>query len=416
MASGDIVPIELGLTDGDFVTLWAPRWREGDDEWEAFLGHNDDLYGFESLSELAAFIRTNSDNDLVDHPSWKVVAALSASELEPDMLHSYDLVGVPELAAGEPDAEIVGELEDTLAMVRNIGEVCELDVVTKFFTANPVIERLASGADSFYGREGQELWSRIGQAIAKDWDDVLDAIDSILTTPDVDEAAVAIAEAELVAAAENTVDADDVTAVDEDSEFEAVDLDEDDEDEELEESFWTRVGIDPVKVVTAENTWFTLRCYLDEEPVFLGDGKTITVFNTAKALARYLADEHDHELSHVSTYGEVRTAAVDGSLQIEVSDENTYVLTGLAEDLSEGPEAVDAEQLDLIVELFTDAADYIEDDSIEQALATSTPLGWYISYVLNPDPTRLAPSPPFTTEADQWRELERAFEALLVRA
>jgi hypothetical protein len=415
MASGDIVPIELGLTDGDFVTLWAPRWREGDDEWEAFLGHDDDLYGFESLSELAAFIRTNSDNDLVDHPSWKVVAALSAGELEPDMLHSYDLVGVPELAAGEPDAETVGELEDTLAMVRNIGEVCELDTVTKFFGANPVIGRLASGADSFYGREGQELWSRIGRAIAKDWDDVLDAIDTIVTTPDVDEAAVALAEAELIAAAENTVDADDVTGGDEDSEFEAVDLDED-EEEESEESFWTQVGIDPVKVVTAEGTWYTLRCYLDEEPVFLGDGKTITVFGSARALARYLADDHDHELSHVSTYDEVRTAAVDGSLNIEVNDENTYVLTGLAEDLSEGPQAVDAEQLDLIVELFTDAADYIDDDSIEQALATSTPLGWYVSYVLNPDPTRLAPSPPFTTEADQWRELERAFGALLVRS
>ena len=34
--AGDIVPIEIGLTDGDLVTLWAPRWREGDDEWEAF--------------------------------------------------------------------------------------------------------------------------------------------------------------------------------------------------------------------------------------------------------------------------------------------------------------------------------------------------------------------------------------------
>jgi len=25
----DIVPIELGLPQGDVVTLWAPRWREG---------------------------------------------------------------------------------------------------------------------------------------------------------------------------------------------------------------------------------------------------------------------------------------------------------------------------------------------------------------------------------------------------
>jgi len=100
---------------------------------------------------------------------------------------------------------------------------------------------------------------------------------------------------------------------------------------------------------------------------------------------------------------------------VEITDENVYVLTGLADDLADGPHAVDAEQLDLIVELFTDTADYVDDDSIEQALATSTPLGWYVSYVLNPDPTRMAPSPPFTTEAEQWRELERTFEARLKR-
>ena len=82
--AGDIVPIQLGLTDGDLVTLWAPRWREGDDEWEAFLGHEEDLYGFESVAELAAFTRTNSDNDLVEHPPGRPCLALSAAELEPD--------------------------------------------------------------------------------------------------------------------------------------------------------------------------------------------------------------------------------------------------------------------------------------------------------------------------------------------
>ncbi|MBF6209415.1 primosomal protein, partial [Streptomyces gardneri] len=95
-------------------------------------GHEDALYGFESVAELAAFIRTNADNDLVDHPAWKVVAGLSAVELEPEENFSFDLVAVPELAAGEPDVDTVAELEDTLSMVRNIGEVCELETVTKF--------------------------------------------------------------------------------------------------------------------------------------------------------------------------------------------------------------------------------------------------------------------------------------------
>jgi hypothetical protein len=419
MASGDIVPIELGLTDGDFITLWAPRWREGDDEWEAFLGHDEDLYAFESLAELAAFIRTDTDNDLVDHPSWKVVAALSAGELEPDLVHTYDLVGVPELAAGEPDADTVGELEDTLTMVRNIGEVCELDAVTSFFESHPVLDTLVRGVGEFAGREGREQWSRIGEAIAKDWDRVLDAIDSIVTTPPVDQTALAVAEAELLVLDKNAADAEDAADAEEDEEFEPVDLedDTDDEDEEddEEETFWTQVGIDPVKIVTAEGEYFTLRCYLDDDPIFLGDGRTITVFSSPRALARYLADDHDHELAQVSTYADVHAAALDGSLDIEVTEENTYVLPGLADDLADGPGAVDAEQLDLAVELFTDAADYADDDSVEQALATSTPLGWYVSYILNPDPTRLAPSAPFTTEAEQWRALEQQFTARLIK-
>ncbi|WP_063025321.1 hypothetical protein [Nocardia niwae] len=416
MASGDIVPIELGLTDGDLVTLWAPRWRDGDDEWEAFLGHEDALYGFESVAELAAFIRTNADNDLVDHPAWKVVAGLSAVELEPEENFTFDLVAVPELAAGEPDVDTIAELEDTLGMVRNIGEVCELETVTKFFGSHPVLGALPGGVSAFVGRDGEELWDQIGAAIAKGWDDVLDAIDSVVQTPEVDAEAVAVAEAELLAAEENVVDADDAADSDEDEEFEPVDLDEeedDEEDDDEDESFWHEVGIDPVKIVTSEGSVFTLRCYLDDEPIFLGSKGAITVFSSERALARYLADDHEHDLARVSTFSDVQTAAVDGSLEVEVTDENVYVLPGLAEDLAEGPEAVDIEQLDLAVELFTDAADYADDATVEQALAQSTPLGWYVSYLLNPDPTRLAPNPPFTAEAQAWRELERNLESRL---
>ncbi|WP_280502248.1 primosomal protein [Nocardia farcinica] len=414
MASGDIVPIELGLTDGDLVTLWAPRWRDGDDEWMAFLGHEDDLYGFESVAELAAFVRTDTDNDLVDHPAWKVVVALSAVELEPAEHHTFDLVGIPELAAGDPEPETVAELEDTLDMVRNLGEVCELEAVTKFFSSHPVLGALPGGASAFVGRDGEELWDQIGAAIAKDWDGVLDAIDSVVETPEVDAAAVAVAEAELLAAEENIVEADDVADSEEESEFEPVDLDDDEEDED--DSFWHEVGIDPVKIITGTGTHWTLRCYLDDEPIFLGTDGAILTFPTERALARYLADDHDHDLARVSTFGEVQTAAIDGSLEVEATDENIYVLPGLADDLAEGPDAVDIDQLDLAVELFTDAADYADDDAVETALAKSTPLGWYVSYLLDPDPTRLAPSPPYQAEAQAWRELERDFESRLTTA
>ena len=415
--AGDIVPIQLGLTDGDLVTLWAPRWREGDDEWEAFLGHGDDLYGFSSAAELAAFVRSDREHDLVEHPSWAIVAALSAAEFEPDDTHVFDLVGVPELVAGDPDADALGELEDTFEIVRSIGEVCDLDVVIRYFGANPVLDAVSAGEPAFVGRDGEQRWDQIGTAVASGWEAVIDAIDAVVATPQVDAAAVAEAEAEIVAAQENVVDADDAAEEgdDEDDDIEYVSLDgeTDEEEGDDEETFWTSVGIDPVKIITSADTYFTLRCYLDDDPVFLGRAGKILAFTSERALARFLADDHDHALARVSTYAEVQAAAVDGSLDVEVTDENVYVLPGLADDLADGPQSVDADQLDLAVELFTDAAQFAGDESTEQALAPSTPLGWYVSYTLNPDPTRLAPSAPFTAEAQSWRDLEREFEARL---
>ncbi|MEV0945958.1 primosomal protein [Rhodococcus sp. NPDC049939] len=414
--AGDIVPIELGLTQGDLVTLWVPRWHEGDDEWQAFLGQEDDLYGFTSVADLAAFIRTDTDNDLVEHPAWGVLSGLSAAELEPEENFSFDLVGVPELAANDPEDLVVSKLEDALNMARNLGEACDLDVVNKFFNANQVLDALSAGVDAFEGRDGEDLWSEIGTAIAKGWDDVLDAVDAVVATPEVDAEAVAIAEAELVAADENTVDVDDVVEeAEEDAEFVSLDADEgeDEESEEVEESFWGEVGVDPIKIITAGETYFTLRCYLDEEAIFLGRDGMIFVFTSERALARFLADNHEHALAGLSTYEQIQVAAVDGSLEVEVTDGNVYVLPGLADDLAAGPKSVDADQLDLAVELITDAADFAGDKSVEADLATSTPLGWYVSFILDPDPTRLAPSAPFNAEAEAWRVLEREFEARL---
>ena len=56
MAS-DIVPIQLSLTEGDLVTLWAPRWREDGEEWEAFLGDDDSLFAF---PEVASWPRSSA--------------------------------------------------------------------------------------------------------------------------------------------------------------------------------------------------------------------------------------------------------------------------------------------------------------------------------------------------------------------
>ena len=304
--AADIVPIELGLTEGDVVTLWAPRWRDAGDEWEAFLGKDDDLYVFESVADLVAFVRTDNDNDLVDHPAWSTLGALSADELEPDDDNRFDLIGVPELVADKPSEDAVDTLRATLAIVASIGAVCELAPINKLINGNPVLGTLSGGAESFTGKDGLKRWNQIGAIVGKSWDSVVDAIDEIAATPDVDEELSAAADAELLAAAENAVDNDDdledddelelldeesdsnAESSDDDADDESGDEDEDTEDDDTEdedapvlggdEDFWLEVGIDPIQMITNSGTFYTLRCYLNDEPIFLGRNGRISVF------------------------------------------------------------------------------------------------------------------------------------------
>jgi chemotaxis protein histidine kinase CheA len=362
-----------------------------------------------------------------------VVPALSVAELTPDEEHQYDLVGVPELVAEDPDTWVLSELADIVAMVRSLADVCELDEIITILDSSTAFTLLEQGTLPFSGREGAILWTELSEVVAEKWDEVLDAIDEVVTAPEVDKAALATAQTELaeleaqLAEAEEadadedddieTVDADD-EAESEESEADEEEADEEEADEEEEEpeplGFWGEAGIDPIKIITASSEHYTLRCYLDEDPLFFGSKGKIDVFRSPRALARHIADAtadgEGNDLAQVSTWGDVVTAAIDGTLTIEIEDGNTYVLPGIAEDIAEGPDAVDPTQLELAVELLTDAAEWAGDDSVTTALAQSESLGWLVSFVLRPDPSRLAPSAPFDKEEAAWRGLLDAFE------
>jgi hypothetical protein len=394
--ASDIVPIQLSLTEGDLSTLWAPRWREDGEEWEAFLGDDDALFAFPEVAQLAAFVRTAREHDLLDHPAWSVVPDLTVAELTPEETRRYDIVGVPELVAEDPDTWSVGELAEITDMVRSIADVCELDVVTEVLDAAPAFALLRQGTLPFAGREGARLWGQMVGTIADRWDDVIDALDELVTTPKVDAAALAAAEKEIVV----VDDADEaaVTSLDGDGEADA-------EDEEA--GFWEEVGIDPIRITTRDGDYVTLRCYLDDSPVFLGSEGKIDVFTSERALARWIGEEgaDGHDLVAASTWSEVVERAAVGELEVEVDELNGYTLTGLDEDIAEGPIAVDPSQVELAVELLTDVGEWADDDNPREAFAESESLGWLVSFVIKPDPTRLAPSPPFDAEAARFRQL-----------
>jgi hypothetical protein len=403
----DIVPIELGLPQGDLVTLWAPRWREDGEEWEAFLGHEEDLYAFADSAHLTAFVRSGAEHDLDDHPAWHVVPTLPAVDLSPDEAHQYDLVGVPELVAEPPDTWTLSELSDIVGIARSLAEVCELDKVSEVLDAAEGFRLLPHGTLAFSGKDGQRRWNKLCEVVAERWDELLDAIDGVVRIPEVPQQAVETAEAELAEVLEGD---DDATATAETSEVDAEPVDDE------EPGFWGEVGIDPIRITTADGDHYTLRCYLGDDPVFLGTAGTIDVFSSPESLERFLAEDESAartDLAQVATWPTVLETARSGELEISVSADNTYVLTGLDDSLAQGPSEVDPYRMDLAEELLTDAAAWAGDEDGTSALQPSERLGWLVSFVLRPSPNRLPPSPPFDAEVEAWRQLVTAFEQRL---
>ncbi|MDD4866957.1 MAG: primosomal protein [Mycobacterium sp.] len=440
--AADLVPIRLSLPAGDRYTVWAPRWRDAGDEWEAFLGKGEDMYAFESVADMVAFVRSDTDNDLVDHPAWKELTSARAHRLDPSTDGRFDLVVVEELMAEKPTEESVTALAGALAIVSSIGSVCELPAMSKFFNGNPALGTVAGGIEHFTGKAGQKRWTAIAEIIARNWDDVLDAIEGIITTPEVDAALSAEAADELAEepegleepeveserASTEPAERDETGAAD--GAQETQETEQTEETQEAgpgqgraprdavvlggDEDFWLQVGIDPIRIMTSSGTFYTLRCYLDGRPIFLGRNGRISVFGSERALARYLADEHDHALSDLSTYDDIRTAATDGSLAVEVTDDHVYVPSGLAADLADGPDAVDRDQLELAVELLRDIGDYSEESAVDKALDPGRPLGKLVAHVLEPD-SAAKPAPPYAAAVREWEKLEQFVDGRLRR-
>jgi hypothetical protein len=413
--AADIVPIELGLTAGNLVTLWAPRWREDGEEWEAFLGHGEHLYAFPDTAHLAAFIRTDTEHDLVDHPDWEEVPDALVDELEPSDERRFDLVGVPELVAGPADIWTVAELADTVAILRSLAEVCDLEAVTDVLDSAEGFDVLALGDSAFTGRAGEKLWTGIGTAVVARWDEVIDAIDAIVTTPEVDAEALTQAQAELATVSKLTLADAEAQA---ETGIEFAPQQEPEEDEQAERpadlEFWDEIGIDCISVTIDGRTGYSLRCYLGDDPVFLAEAGRIQLFSDPDDLISYLADASaTHPMTKIEVFGEVRDEAMAGDLEIVVGPENTYVLDGLMQQLIRGPEAVQRRQLELAIELLIDAATVRGDDETAEAVGSSTPLGFLINAALRPDPQRVSPTPPFTDEVTAWNVVVETFAATL---
>ncbi|MBV7294759.1 hypothetical protein KRX51_02340 [Corynebacterium sp. TAE3-ERU12] len=405
MAKQGIVPIKLELTEGTAYTLFAPSWRQGNAEWQALLGYGEDVYLFDSPAALLAFLESGKPHDFTDHPKWDRFA----SELPESAVHrgsdDIDLVGLPKALAGKPDYKNVSEADKVLSMARSIGTICALQKTNRMFASNSVLAATTNGVEHFHGG-GAEQWSAIGRVILANWDDVVDEIDELwVDTPEVDEEALTAATTRY-AEAEQRVTAQREEAAKKREQEKAQAEKATENADPYDKTVWAAAGIDPIKVSISGRNLYTLRCYVNRRPIFLGRHGEIHTFPGGRNLVRWLLEHDDHDLAAMSTWNDIITAANAGELELTVHEDNEYSFTGLVEDIENGPGAVDTAQLGRAYELLADAADWAGDDKVNEVLAGNQQLQWFINHLLDPS-SQDEPVPPYDDEARGWADLEK---------
>ena len=405
MARPSIVPIALTLDDRTGYTLWAPPWEEDGEEWQAFLGTTEDdtakVHLFPTPAALAAFCRTSTDHDLADHPVWPIVVGLGADDLTPDDDHRYDLDGVYDIAAENPDRWAVEELAATVDIVTRLAECLDTSADTDDDTADetetqfeavaelaakPEIGSLGLGVEAFVGRSGEDAWVGVGGVLDDLWEDVVEELSEHL---------------DWTGAASATLE--DYPSASEVEEVGPEDLPEDVVLVGSEETgaaspgvrtiarggrvsaspaevaaaarFWEQVGILPVEVVVPDGAGLTLRCYVDDVARFLGRDGEIYVFDSPEALSRFCAGNEEHDLSDIASWPEV----ADTDIPPLPSDQDRYDLTELSEVLSEVADGaaglVDHRAFAQPVEGVRDLAEYAGLSRVDELLSPDSPLG-----------------------------------------
>jgi hypothetical protein len=384
-SEASVVPIRLALDGRSGVTLWATPWEEDGEEWQAFLGSGRKVLVFTTTDDLADYLRSGAENDLTDHPSWSMLTKLSAKQLEPEEGYDFDLDGVYDLAAGDPDPFAVSELSDLVDIVQRLAECCDDGTLLRLMEETPEFARLLADEVTYTGAEGEAQWTELGEALERCWELVIDRLGGLVEWRGEPPAAVADADGDEDEDEDDLDELDEDEAEDDEDEDEEEDEGEEDEGEEEEdeadtdlavaaddaddtedtevteatgavaESVWGEAGIIPIAVGFPSGTGYTLRTYVDDEPRFLGTDLNVDVFRSMASLVEYslAEDEDEHDLAGLDTWSLIREAETD-ALTVDPGEDESYDLT------APGPEAV---------ELARDFADYCQLAGVEAALS-----------------------------------------------
>lgn len=287
---GAIVAITLTVNGRTGLTLWAPPWEDDEgEEWQGFLGDGAKIVLFPNVRALADFVASGEENDLSDHPAWGQVQKLTPDQLRPGSEDGYDLDGVYEWAAGEPDPVHVSALANVVDMVAKIADCCDDGALRSLVEGTAAYAELVDDDISYHGKDGRARWNELGDTIAETWERALGRVESWLSWRG------------------------------------------DFSDDNLEsDSLWERIGAEPITIVLPDATYLTVRgdIPIDSEDddtyvAFLGVDDTVAVFNDVAGLARYCRTAETHELHKLEWWEELADADDE---DFEPSDDAVYDL------------------------------------------------------------------------------------------
>ncbi|MDO5031174.1 hypothetical protein [Corynebacterium sp.] len=402
MNSRAIVPVQLSLSEGDFYTLWAPKWRQSGSEWQAFLGDDEAVLLFHTEAELLCFLESGKNHDLKDHPKWEAFENKPADRVAAAERDQYDLVGLPEYLVGRPSHKNVSTVARNLEVAEALANVTGAEHTIIFFASHSILRNVARGADHYAGDQGMSEWSGVGRVVLGNWREViadLDKVVKVVPSTDFDESAITDAATRISAAQEASAEAQKKAEEERKAQAAAADP--------YDNSPWAAAGIDPVKITVDLKSVYTLRTYLDGKPFFLGKWGEIFTFSSPKTLVRWIMENDEHDLARVSTWEELVSAANAGELELTVHPDNQYTFNGIVRDIEKGPEAVDTDQMGRCYEVCADAADWAGDDSINSYMLEHPRFQDYLGYMLgSTEHAGYVPSKPYNEHAESWKGLE----------
>lgn len=402
MSTRAIIPVQLSLTEGDFYTLWAPKWRQNGSEWQAFLGDEESILAFNSAAEMLCFLESGKHHDLVDHPKWADFHTQGEDRVTLAKKGHFDLVGMPSHLAGRPSHENVTAVARNLEIAEALANVAGAEHTVIFFASHSILRNVTRGADHYAGDQGMSEWSGVGRVVLANWKGVIEDLDKqvkVVDSSDFDSAQVKDAEERIAAATAAAEKARKEAEEERKAASAAADP--------YDNSPWATAGIDPVKITADMKSVYTLRTYLDGKPVFLGKWGEIYTFNSPKTLMRWIMENDDHDLARVSTWEELVSAANAGELKVSVHPDNQYTFNGIVRDIEKGPEVVDADQMGRCYEVCADAADWAGDDSINSYMLENPRFQDYLGYMLgSTEHAGYIPSKPYNHHAEAWKGLE----------